>query len=252
VFGGGLVLPLGVVCKTCNEKLNTEVDLPLRDTFHVFLNLLGIGSSKRDSASPVAVGAVTETGDLIPAWLPRVGRLFTPPVRRTNHDQPDGLESYRYADRKTLERHATEMSARKMVPAGEPEVFKVTNLIYSEVELDYRALERATAKAALNLLALRAPELAASDALLPVRRFVRYDEGECSLPVHPVGEVDTSALQPLHSIGVGSDDGTDFTGTLLLFGGILHGVTFHGAWDGEPKHFGEDFDAIARTSTPFA
>ncbi len=247
-LGVSATLERGQVCSECNHRLNKEVDEPFRDALGPVLAYLGVRTSKRPVGGSSVVEAMTTNVGSIAARL-RSGKLEFPPRQLVEKKQGDGAYE-------VMELWVCTPDQKDALVAARREVYGAANLreagsgvvqlhgFRAKHEGQGAVLHRAVAKAGVNLLAYRQPDLLATASLRTAMRYVQDSRGQepdllAEVEAEPAS---VENLRPEHLVSVAAQSGGECWFGLFLFGGdIAARVRIADSWDGPPLLLEETF-----------
>jgi len=254
-MGVRAMLPSGVVCKPCNNNLNTLVDMPLKAVLQPLLTHFNVASSKRDSLAKSQVTVFTSLGTMPGVMMPG-GRVEIPSMRLDHvSDGKDALETWIATEDEMpplLERMKTRAESVDVIQTEKLEISGHVGRLHGKG----RSLITAAVKATLNYLAFTGLENAYRPSLASAKNYVIGGTKEARTQVAASASKSLVTADPSlrvsdfrleHSIIVEATPGKDLSGELRVFGDAFIHVVLTTAWDGPALSLRQFFTPEQRT-----
>jgi hypothetical protein len=253
-LGGSFKLPKNRVCKACNNRLNSRVEMPTTKVFRGLLNIFQIQASKhgiRDNAVPVVVNA---DGKPMQARLLANGSFH--PVSGPTTEEPILAEDgelqwmFRARDMEEAQQMIKGLSRTYSWKEVKIESHELKSLHIKELPIagKFEHIYRAAAKTALNYLIWRRPNFAHDPCLAEVKRFIinglvsgTHPHLATTPELIEGGPISPQGLTPMHQIAVGGE-GPILRSSVVLFGKFCFEVHLSKTFIGESFHLEHAFD----------
>lgn len=240
-------LPEGVVCKECNNRLNHEVDRPLKAVFQPLLTTLGIRSGKRPTVASTPVTVQTSLGAVQATLGANSALRFHPQRQHREQDaehvceqwvcSPEDADQLRQAfEAKYGDTHDL------VVETGPVDLGGMTAALRAKGGV----LKRAAVKAGLNCLAWKSPALLRGDRFAAAVRYVLDGTGDTPDLLGTRSQALTERIEPEwcrpeHRILVQATSGGECWMELRIFGDIFCRVRTDERWEGPDLALDETF-----------
>jgi hypothetical protein len=252
-FGADLCLPDEMVCKACNNSLNTHVDQPMQRFAQPLLNLFRVAGGKHGTRPNRVLVQVEAGGEVVPGKLSSDGSLEIVPGPATELPVENAVGELVWQFRAPTKEQALAWAEARRAEgySWDHEELRITEVngatlrgisIQGPQQIPYRA----TAKTALNYLAFRVPDYARDPSLDSLKRFIKHGLGPWFTGITTLcaSELDSgqipTGLAPVHRVAVGAD-GTRLIMSVCFFERLAFQINVSGALASMNFHLEHEF-----------
>ncbi len=245
-LGATLTLSPRAVCIACNNRLNTELDQPLKLIFQPLITFFGVRSTKHGAAASARVHVAAGSEEVDAVMVPGGAIRHHAHVRRVHvqHGQevleewmarPEEVDALLAERAKELEFIEIKQTPVALGPA------------HAHLRGKAGTLMRSAVRAGINLLALQSPDLLSLAQVVEAKRYVLGEAGalpdpdaQASRPLFQDG-FQTSECRPEHLVLVRARPDGPALFEVRLFGDIFCRVSIADRWAGPRLDLSQPF-----------